>query len=125
MWDDDFYCARARQLGAKGYLTKAVPERTLLEAIGAVGSGGEWFQEPSARRRTWVSRLDHQLEITPRQHQVLSLVAHGYGYKGVASALGLSTAAVDGHVRRLHRRLNVTSNTEMVRKAMEHGLLQG
>lgn len=124
MWDDQYSRDAAKALGARGYLVKDIQTETLLAALAAAARGDAWFCPPSAERDGKTSRIDPRLSVTGRQYQVLCYVAHGQSYESTAAALDVSYHAVDGVIRRLHRRFGVHSNTDLIRKVMEHGLLE-
>lgn len=111
--------------GATGYMLKQTPPEGLLEAIRNVHAGGspmssfiarkivESFQRPAAATAEIES-------LSPREAEVLDLLAKGYLYKEIADALGLSYATVHTHVRHIYEKLHVRSRTEAVAKHLGH-----
>jgi DNA-binding NarL/FixJ family response regulator len=114
--------------GARGYVTKTIDAEQLADAIERVAEGDAVF---SPRLAGFVldafrgdptpgaSDLD---QLTPREQEVLRLIARGYMYKEVAHQLGISAKTVEAHVGAVLRKLQFTSRHELSRWAMEQGL---
>jgi DNA-binding NarL/FixJ family response regulator len=114
--------------GARGYVTKTIDAERLAEAIDRVAEGDAVF---SPRLAGFVldafrgdptpgaSDLD---QLTPREQEVLRLIARGYLYKEVAFNLGISAKTVEAHVTSVLRKLQFTNRHELSRWAMEQGL---
>ena len=114
--------------GARGYVTKTIDAERLAEAIDRVAEGDAVF---SPRLAGFVldafrgdptpgaSDLD---QLTPREQEVLRLIARGYLYKEVAFNLGISAKTVESHVATVLRKLQFTNRHELSRWAMEQGL---
>jgi DNA-binding NarL/FixJ family response regulator len=114
--------------GARGYVTKTIDAERLAEAIERVAEGDAVF---SPRLAGFVldafrgdptpgaSDLD---QLTPREQEVLRLIARGYLYKEVAFNLGISAKTVEAHVASVLRKLQFTNRHELSRWAMERGL---
>jgi DNA-binding NarL/FixJ family response regulator len=113
--------------GARGYVTKTIDAERLADAIERVAEGDAVF---SPRLAGFVldafrgdptpgtSELD---QLTPREQEVLRLIARGYLYKEVAFNLGISTKTVEAHVASVLRKLQFTNRHELSRWAMEQG----
>jgi DNA-binding NarL/FixJ family response regulator len=117
--------------GARGYVTKTIDAEQLADAIERVAEGDAVFSprlagfvldafrgDPTGGRGE-VSDLD---QLTPREQEVLRLIARGYMYKEVAHQLGISAKTVEAHVGAVLRKLQFTSRHELSRWAMEQGL---
>ena len=114
--------------GARGYVTKTIDAERLADAIERVAEGDAVF---SPRLAGFVldafrgdptpgtSELD---QLTPREQEVLRLIARGYLYKEVAFNLGISAKTVEAHVASVLRKLQFTNRHELSRWAMEQGL---
>ncbi len=114
--------------GARGYVTKTIDSERLADAIERVADGDAVF---SPRLAGFVldafrgdptpgaSDLD---QLTPREQEVLRLIARGYLYKEVAFNLGISAKTVESHVATVLRKLQFTNRHELSRWAMEQGL---
>jgi DNA-binding NarL/FixJ family response regulator len=118
----DGYVERAMLDGASGYLSKALPGAELVAALEKVYAG-ERIVAVDARCLREASRSrDHGL--TPRESQVIGLIAAGAPNKEIARRLGLSMNTVKTHIRTAYRTMGVTSRTRAVLWAVEHGITE-
>ncbi len=108
--------------GATGYLLKQTPPAELLAAIREVHGGGSPMSGHIARkivqsfqRPVPAARADTQ-SLSPREAEVLDLLAKGYLYKEIAEKTGLTYATVHTHIRHIYEKLQVRSRTEAVAK---------
>jgi DNA-binding NarL/FixJ family response regulator len=116
--------------GARGYVTKTIGPDELVEAVGAVAAGDAVF---SPRLAGFVldafagaapPATDPELEqLTPREREVLRLIARGYAYKEVARDLEISVKTVESHVSSVLRKLQLSSRHQLARWANERRLL--
>lgn len=116
--------------GARGYVTKTIAPDELIEAISAVAAGDAVF---SPRLAGFVldafataapPETDPELEqLTPREREVLRLIARGYAYKEVARDLEISVKTVESHVSSVLRKLQLSSRHQLARWANERRLL--
>ena len=114
--------------GARGYVTKTIDAERLADAIERVAEGDAVFSPRLAGfvldafrgdARSDASDVD---QLTPREQEVLRLIARGYLYKEVAHNLGISAKTVEAHVTSVLRKLQFTNRHELSRWAMEQGL---
>jgi len=122
MHDDPGYARLALAAGASGHVIKDAESAELLAAIRAVHRGRTFVQvgaEPAAADppRPPVPAL------SPRERQVLELLAHGHTNREVADRLSLSVKTVETHRARLSDKLGLHSRADLVRLAIELGLL--
>jgi DNA-binding NarL/FixJ family response regulator len=114
--------------GARGYVTKTIDADRLADAIERVAEGDAVFSPRLAgfvldAFRGDPTPSDSELDqLTPREQEVLRLIARGYLYKEVAHNLGISTKTVEAHVTSVLRKLQFTNRHELSRWAMEQGL---
>ena len=113
---------KALAAGATGYMLKQTPPAELLAAIRDVNAGGspmnshiarkivQSFQESSAAPR------DGSEALSPREAEVLDLLAKGFLYKEIADQMKISYATVHTHIRHVYEKLHVRSRTEAVAK---------
>ena len=113
--------------GARGYVTKTISGEELAAAIERVASGDAVFSPRLAgfvldayRSEQAGSELD---ELTPREREVLQLIARGYMYKEIAARLHLSVKTVESHVSNVLRKLQLSTRHELARWATEHRLV--
>ena len=115
--------------GARGYVTKTISGEELAAAIERVATGDAVF---SPRLAGFVldafrggevvgdAELD---ELTPREREVLQLIARGYMYKEIAARLHLSVKTVESHVSNVLRKLQLSTRHELARWATQHRLV--
>jgi DNA-binding NarL/FixJ family response regulator len=116
--------------GARGYVTKTITREELVDAIARVRSGDAVF---SPRLAGFVldafagdlpAPVDPELDqLTPREREVLRLIARGYSYKEVAARLSLSVKTVETHVSSVLRKLQLSSRHELTTWAAVRRLL--
>ncbi|MHB1311484.1 MAG: response regulator transcription factor [Gemmatimonadaceae bacterium] len=126
---DEEYVLQAFRVGATGYLLKGAEVAEFGLAVRAVARG-DTYLSPSVSRKV----VDDYLErvtggaptvdaLTPRQREVLRLVAGGASTKQAAAALGLSTKTVEAHRAQLMERLGIHDLPGLVRYALRKGLI--
>jgi DNA-binding NarL/FixJ family response regulator len=124
---DDEYVRRAFAVGAAGYVVKSAAREELELAIRAVARGDVWL-DPSISKAVVDALVRGEAPpepfelLTPRQREVLQLVAEGHSSKEIADVLGLSVKTVETHRAQLMRRLGVDSVAGLVRAAVRLGI---
>jgi two-component system NarL family response regulator len=116
--DEDIH--RAIIAGALGYLQKAAPREELLEAVRTVASAQRYLPPEIAARLA--DRIGRQ-EPSPREREILTLIASGLSNKEIAPALGVSEETVKHHVSNLLAKLDVRDRTQAVTEALRRGLI--
>ena len=116
--------------GARGYVTKTISSAELGDAVARVAEGDAVF---SPRLAGFVldafaagDRVGDDAELdalTPREREVLQLIARGYRYKEIAARLHLSVKTVEAHVSSVLRKLQLSSRHELTRWAQERRLI--
>jgi len=114
--------------GASGYLLKDTPPARLIGAIRELHDGGAPMSPGIARRvlatfRRPATTAAAAQALSPRERDVLRLLADGHSYKTAAAALAVSLDTVRTHVRRIYEKLHVHSKTEAVTKAIRHRIV--
>ena len=116
--------------GARGYVTKTISGSELEDAIERVAQGDAVFSPRlagfvlDAFREGEPLGGDAELDnLTPREREVLQLIARGYRYKEIAARLHLSIKTVEAHVSSVLRKLQLTSRHELSRWAQERRLV--
>jgi DNA-binding NarL/FixJ family response regulator len=107
--------------GATGYLLKQTPPEELLSAIREVHAGGSPMSSHIARRivqsfQPAVTPSPEAQSLSPREVQVLDLLAKGFRYKEIAEMTKTTYATVHTHIRHIYEKLHVRSRTEAVAK---------
>jgi DNA-binding NarL/FixJ family response regulator len=123
VYRDNEQVFKALKAGASGYLLKRSTPAEVLEAIFDVHQGGSpmsgeiarkvvrSFSEPAAQKETW--------QLTPRQEEILNLLARGFVTKEIALELGISFDTVRFHLKDIYAKLHVRSKTEAVVKYLK------
>jgi two-component system, NarL family, response regulator NreC len=131
MHSDESYVLRALKAGVKGYLLKDSAEGDLVEAIKAVHQGKAFFSPDISRmlvedyrRETKNRRVEDSYELlTPREREILQMLAEGKSNKDIATVLHLSLYTVETHRRNLQEKLNLHSFPELVLYAVRKGII--
>jgi DNA-binding NarL/FixJ family response regulator len=116
--------------GARGYVTKTISGIELADAIERVAQGDAVFSPRLAGFVLDAFRAGEPLggdaeldNLTPRERQVLQLIARGYRYKEIAAQLSLSIKTVEAHVSSVLRKLQLTTRHELSRWAQQRRLV--
>ena len=117
--DEDIY--RGMRAGAKSYLLKDVRREELFQCIREVHAGRTYV--PPAIAAKLIERLPGE-ELTPRELEVLRLLAEGKPNKLAGAAMSISEVTVKSHVQSIFKKLNVLSRTEAIAVATRKGLLR-
>lgn len=124
VYADSDHIFAALAAGATGYLLKGTRRTELLAAIKQISAGGSPMSAAIARKvvqsfsKTEVERPDLQA-LSPRERDVLDLLAKGHLYKEIADSLGLSVMTVDTYVRRVYDKLHVNSRSQAIAKYLK------
>ena len=117
-FDDDTYVAAAIRFGAKGYLLKDTPSEEIAAAIRAVNLGYTHLA-PGMIAKVIANRVDPEIslppelaELTPRELEVLKLIAVGANNREIAQQLYISEGTVKNHVTNILNRLNLRDRTQ-------------
>jgi two-component system, NarL family, response regulator NreC len=131
MHSDESYVLRALNAGARGYLLKDSAESDLISAVRAVSEGKAFFSPAISKLlvEDYVRQLrqrgveDSYELLTPRERELLQLVAEGKTTKEAATVLNLSPHTVDTHRANLMRKLNLNSLPELILYAVRKGVI--
>lgn len=112
---------QAVQAGVKGYLTKKAGEvEEVLEAIHEVAAGDTYFPASIARK---IEARSGQADLTPREMEVLQLLADGCSNKEIVDRLGIALPTVKLHIINLREKLDAADRTQAVVHAFKRGIL--
>ncbi|MDJ0694723.1 response regulator transcription factor [Mastigocoleus sp. MO_188.B34] len=115
-FDDDDYITQAMKFGAKGYLLKDTPSEELAQAIRAVNKGytqmGPGLFEKVITATSSVEIPPEFEQLTPREKEVLQLIAKGLNNREIAGKLFISERTVKNHVNSILSRLNLRDRTQ-------------
>jgi DNA-binding NarL/FixJ family response regulator len=126
MYSESVYGERAMIAGANGYVCKQSSTDELLDAIRRVASGGVYVSDALYRKlldgnaRADPAAANHpESALSQRKLEVFTLMGNGYTTKEIASELSLSTKTVDTHRDHLKKKLHMTDNNRLIRRAVE------
>lgn len=128
-YDTDERILRAVEAGARGYLLKGAPRDEIFRAVRVVNLGGSLL-EPAVAGKL-LNRVGDILrgegiedELTPREQDVLNLMARGFRNKEIAFELHITERTVKFHANAIYRKLDVGGRTEAVSKALQRGMVK-
>lgn len=131
MHSDESYVLRALKAGARGYLLKDSAEADLIKAVHAVAVGKSFFSPAVSKvllddyvRKLKRSGTEDAYDLlTPREREVLQLIAEGKSNKDIANLLNLSVYTVESHRSNLMGKLNVRGLPELILYAVRKGII--
>lgn len=121
VYEDDEHIFNALRAGASGYLLKRTTPDKLLEAVSDLHQGGSPMSSEIARRvvasfRKTTAPPPELAVLTPREKEILDLLAKGYLYKEIAAELFISIETVKRHIHNIYEKLHVQTRTEALNK---------
>ena len=127
---EEEHVLEAVKAGASGYLLKSSSSQELIDAVRRVHSGEPVFTASLAglvldefrRVASGGSPRTEEPQLTPRENEVLKLVAKGYTYKEIGDKLFISTKTVQNHVQNILTKLQLRKRYELMRYAIQKGL---
>lgn len=126
MHNDVQIVRRALQAGASGYIDKSCSTDVLVSAIRTV-AGGERFIDPCLINALIFESEPLQLpphqQLSPREYEVLRLIAAGHSGSAIAELLFLSPKTVSTHKKRMMQKLNAANNSALIQYAISHNLV--
>ncbi|MFU8772756.1 MAG: response regulator [Anaerolineales bacterium] len=130
MHRSDEYFFEMLKAGASGYILKGAEASDLIKAVRVV-SQGEVFLYPTMAEKLlkdYFQRAeggeDAQLSLSPREKEILSLLAEGYSNKEIAEKLVVSPSTIHSHRSKLMNKLGLSSRYELIQYARQHGLMR-
>jgi DNA-binding NarL/FixJ family response regulator len=134
VFDDDAHVFPALRAGAQGYVLKDLPAAALAQMLRGILDGQPPLSPSIARRllrqfqttpaaRPAAGPAQHEEALTPRESEVLQLIAKGYTVQQSAIALGLSPHTAAGYVKDIYRKLSINSRAEATMEAARLGLV--
>lgn len=119
-YDDSDRIFKALCAGASAYLTKRTPFAKVVEAIQTVYRGGSYMSPIIARKVVdYFAPKKVKYDLTPRQQQITEGVVDGLSFKMIADRLQISTETVRDHVKKIYRKLEINSKTELIKKKFD------
>ena len=128
MHDDEHYLYEALTAGASGYVLKREADQDLVGAIRAVGRGEAFLTNAAERTiiRQWMADGGQGpvIPLTPREEEVVKLIAEAYTNAQIALTLHVSEKTVESHRANVLRKLGMRDRVELVRYAIRRGLVE-
>jgi two-component system response regulator NreC len=129
MQDDPQYVRQAFSAGASGYVLKEAADTEVVAAIREVAAGGRYVHPELGARLVAAETAAEQLAeadpLSDREREVLRLLALGHTNQEIAKQLYISVRTAETHRAHIMQKLRLASRAELVRHALEHGLLEG
>jgi DNA-binding NarL/FixJ family response regulator len=132
-YGDDEHMQQAIAAGAAAYLLKQTAASDLVKAIREVSKGNAFFSPAIAKRlreqtclpaESAPEQTAHTAELTPREAEVLQLIAEGFANKQIAGELGLSVKTVEKHRQQVMQKLDIHDIAGLVRHAASKGIIE-
>ncbi len=126
MQEDPSFARAALQAGARGYVLKDSANTELVEAVRRAASGGTYLAPKlgAALAATPATPPGPPDDLTPRELEVLHLIALGHTNAEIGTQLYLSIRTVESHRAHIQQKLRRSTRAELVRYALDHGLLE-
>jgi len=125
---EEQFAVRVLKAGASGYLTKENAPTELIKAIRKVVSGGKYISRSLAESLAigldTASEQPRHETLSDREFQVMQMMASGKTLADIAEELSLSTKTVSTYRSRLLEKMNLKTNAEIIRYAIENGLIE-
>ena len=124
MQDDPAFAREALQTGASGYVLKEAADEELVRAVRAAAAGGTYLNpELGARLAAAPAEPERPDDLSDREVEILRLIALGHTNTEIGSTLFISTRTVETHRAHIQQKLGKTSRAELVRYALDRGLI--
>ena len=128
MHDTEDYCFQALKAGASGYVLKTVADKELVEACRAAMRGEPFLSPPTVATlmRAYLEDPDSRPDspLTPREREVVKLVAEAHTTEQIAALLQISPRTVERHRENILAKLGMRDRVELTRWAIRHGLIE-
>lgn len=127
MYAEDHYVLEALRAGVRGYVIKTQAAADLAQAIREVSRGAIYLSPGVSRAvvEAFLSKSDVPPDpLTPREREVLQLVAEGKTSKEIAGLLGVSVKTAESHRSRMMQKLDIHDTATLVRYAIRRGLVR-
>jgi DNA-binding NarL/FixJ family response regulator len=128
MHDDEHYLFEALKAGAAGYVLKREADQDLVGAVRAVGRGEAFLTNAAERSiiRDWMSgsATGPTIPLTPREEEVVKLIAEAHTNTQIAQVLHLAEKTIESHRANVLRKLGMRDRVELVRYAIRRGLVE-
>jgi two-component system, NarL family, invasion response regulator UvrY len=124
MHQDGIYAARAMHAGARGYVSKSSAPDLLVDAVRVVAAGRSYLSPDVEMAMSKQSSRENPLAevLSPRELEVLRMLAQGFGVEQIGERLGLSPKTAANHQSSIKQKLGVNSALQLILAAQQYGL---
>lgn len=127
MHDNEEYAARALESGAKGYIIKGAAAGELLAAIKKVADGGVYIthavMERMVSKKFTSTDNDNISDLSIREFQIFTKLAKGIRINEISGELCISASTINTYKKRIFEKLNIKTNSDLVRLAIKHKVI--
>jgi two-component system response regulator NreC len=123
MQEDPAFAREAMRAGVLGYILKEAADAELVKAV-RLAASGETYLQPALGARLAAEPPEGEGDLSEREVEVLRLIALGHTNAEIAEQLYLSVRTVESHRAHIQQKLRLTKRSELVRYALERGLLE-
>jgi two-component system response regulator NreC len=124
MQNEPAFARRALQAGVRGYVLKEAADSELVQAVRSAAAGDTYLQPTLGARLAAGTDSRDGGELSEREREVLRLIALGHTNAEVAEQLYISIRTVESHRAHIQQKLGLSTRAELVRYALEHGLVE-
>ena len=124
MQNEPAFARRALQAGVRGYVLKEAADSELVQAVRSAAAGATYLQPALGARLAAGGEARQDDELSDRERDVLRLIALGHTNAEVAEQLFISIRTVESHRAHIQQKLRLSSRAELVRYALERGLVE-
>jgi two-component system response regulator NreC len=124
MQNEPAFARRALQAGVRGYVLKEAADAELVQAVRSAAAGDTYLQPALGARLAAGADTNQADELSERERDVLRLIALGHTNAEVAEQLFISIRTVESHRAHIQQKLRLSSRAELVRYALERGLVE-
>ena len=124
MHDVEEFCFQALKAGASGYVLKTQADKELVDACRAAMRGEPFLSPPTIRTLMRAHLDDLESPLTPREREVVKLIAEAHTTEQIAQLLMISPRTVERHRENILAKLGMRDRVEITRWAIRHGLVE-
>lgn len=123
MQNESAFARKALQAGVRGYVLKEAADSELVQAVRSAAAGETYLQPALGARMASEPDSQPEDDLSPREREVLRLIALGHTNAEIAEQLFLSIRTVESHRAHIQQKLRLSGRAELVRYALEHDLV--
>jgi two-component system response regulator NreC len=124
MQNEPAFARKALQAGVRGYVLKEAADAELVQAVKSAANGDTYLQPALGARLVSEPETSRSDELSEREREVLRLIALGHTNAEIAEQLYLSIRTVESHRAHIQQKLRLSSRAELVRYALERGMVE-